>query len=265
MSDYRQDELEHYGVLGMKWGIRRYQPYPDGKDGKYVGERTGTGKHKMTSTEKWKDKQKAAIDKVYDKTYKRLDKAAKEDPNDKTIQDYRRSIEKQHAQDLKAIDTMTFREVEEAREEERRERKENRDKAVAKVGGVAMWTAKMALVGTRIAGMAVLANVISDAGQTALDYLGSEEGRQLVSNTTEVIQKVGNLEIFGIRVFQTKVNQVAPKSGFTQAVNQINTNGLLPGENYISPEQMSQSLSAVESGAAKVNDFLSGLDRKKKF
>lgn len=50
--------LQHHGVLGMKWGIRRYQPYPNGskvKGGKEIGAATKV-KQRTDKLENYKSK-----------------------------------------------------------------------------------------------------------------------------------------------------------------------------------------------------------------
>ena len=56
--------LAHHGIKGMHWGIRRFQPYPSGKSGRYIGKKKPSIIRSAVETHKAKKAEKEAAKKA---------------------------------------------------------------------------------------------------------------------------------------------------------------------------------------------------------
>lgn len=155
--------LEHYGVKGMRWGVR---------------------KDVISS---YKYKQRKLINKNYGRALKTANKLAKIYPDDKSIKREIKDLTIAQNRDLDRISKMTYYDVMTAKKEEAELAKIKRDKVVQDIQRNALWAGRMGLLGVRAYGTFKTVEILGTAGAEAVRYLQSDAGRVVVNATVKGI------------------------------------------------------------------------------
>lgn len=168
------DYLEHYGIIGMKWGVRRTP--------EQLGHKVPKARDPMT---KYKNKKRAEIEKAYAKANKTIAKVQKMYPDDPSVQKEIANLKKSYDSDMKRIDDMNYHEYTMAKRNDDEIAKAKRAKTIEAVQKNILWAGKMSLLGVRAYGTLKAATIVGAAGQEAIRWLNSDPGKELVGNILE--------------------------------------------------------------------------------
>ena len=116
-SPYYENYLAHYGVLGMKWGIRRYQPYTKGQKGVFKGLKKDYKKQKKALKAERKYYQAQGNEKKVDNVSKELD--ILKDAYKKSVNEAKKAFNKENweAYKEKVVKEGTLKEIESIKKE----------------------------------------------------------------------------------------------------------------------------------------------------
>lgn len=171
------NELYHHGILGMHWGIRRYQPYRKGdevKGGKEIGKATKVEQRSIADRVR---KGMAAVNKIKKEIHKGKLEKAEYKYEMAQLKDAKKEVKKARRREAEERIRQRVREHREEQREERRLEEERKDRNLERARGIAESAAQ---VGTLLYGAYQLKKGMQDRGLLG----GNQNGTSSTSSNT---------------------------------------------------------------------------------